>query len=93
MSSEGRAVSIHQDFNLPSFPAPHRLTHRIVTYTTTDARQVRIEQMLVVGGFLDKNKLQLINAYLLSSDGDHTVESGEKAPDGQTATLRFSLPA
>ena len=80
----------------PLYPKPGEMEQPLtlkVFDTTTDARQVRVEQMLVVGEFLDENKLQLINAYFLSNDGDHTVEGGEKAPDGQTATLRFSLPA
>ena len=79
----------------PLYPKPGEaelpLTLKVFD-TTIDAGQVRVEQLFVVGEFLNANELQLTNAYLLSNDGDHTVEGGEEAPDGQTATLRFSLP-
>ncbi len=79
----------------PLYPKPGEtevpLTLKIFD-TTTDSRQVRVEQLYVVGEFLNENELQLINAYLLSNDGDRTVEGGEKTPGGQTATLRFILP-
>ncbi len=61
--------------------------------TTTDASQVRIDQMYVVGEFVAQDKLQLINVYTLSNGGDRTVEGGQTAPDGRPATLRFDLPA
>ena len=87
----GRTTYLSEPLNPKPGEAELPLTLKVFD-TTTDAGKVRVKQMLVVGEFLNQNELQLVNAYLLSNDGDHTVEGGEEAPDGQTATLRFSLP-
>ena len=60
--------------------------------TTSDASQVRVAQMVVLGEFLSAQELQIINAYILSNQGDRAVEDSEKALDGRIATLRFTLP-
>jgi hypothetical protein len=61
--------------------------------TTTDTSRVRVDEMSVVGQFLSDKELQIINAYVLSNEGDRAVEGGEKTANGQRATLRFYLPA
>lgn len=87
----GRTTYLSEPLNPKPGEAELPLTLKVFD-TTTDAGQVRVEQLFVVGEFLNANELQLTNAYLLSNDGDHAVEGGEKGPDGQTATLRFDLP-
>lgn len=65
----------------------------IIYDTTTDARQVSIERMDTQLEFIGETWVQVSEAYILSNDGDHTVEGATKADDGTPATLRFSLPA
>ncbi len=61
--------------------------------TTTDASHVSIERMDTQLEFIGETWVQVSEAYILSNDGDHTVEGATKADDGTPATLRFSLPA
>jgi len=77
----------------PPQPGATELALTLKTYSsTTDASQVRVAQMYVLGEFLSEKELQIVNAYFLSNKGDHAVEDGERAADGRTATLRFALP-
>ena len=74
-------------------PGASELALTLKTYdTTSDASQVHVAQMYVLGEFLSERELRIINAYILSNKGDRAVEDGEQTPDGRTATLRFSLP-
>ena len=60
--------------------------------STSDTSRVRVDEMYVVGQFLSDKELQVTNAFILTNDGDRTVEGGERAANGQTAALRFYMP-
>lgn len=77
----------------PPKPGTPELSLSLTIYdTTTDASQVRVDQMYVVGQYLDETHLQITNAYVLSNSGNRTVEGGQLSPDRKAATLRFDLP-
>lgn len=86
-------VQYHSDL-VPPKDGEKTLTLPLQIYDiTTDTSRVRVDEMYVAGQFLSDKELQVINAYVLSNEGDRTVEGGEKTANGQPATLRFYLPA
>ncbi len=60
--------------------------------TTTDAKGIRIEQMHIMVDFFNPILLQIAEIYVISNDGNRTVEGAVTLDDGQTAALRFTLP-
>ncbi len=64
----------------------------IVYETTPDASGVRVSQMHVFLDFVP-GKLTVGEIYVLSNTGDRAVVGGLTLPDGNTATLEFTLPA
>ncbi len=77
----------------PPQPGATELALTLKIYdTTSDASQVDVAEMYVLGEFLSAQELQITNAYILSNKGDRAIEDSEKAPDGRIATLRFTLP-
>jgi hypothetical protein len=86
-------VQYHSDL-VPPKDGEKTLTLPVQIYdTTTETSGVRVDEMYVVGQFLSDKELQVVNAFILSNEGDHTVEGGETTANGQRATLRFYLPA
>ncbi|GIK37508.1 MAG: hypothetical protein BroJett011_13410 [Chloroflexota bacterium] len=70
-----------------------RLELPITIYdTTTDTSALRIAQVHTVIDFLKPGQLQLLEVYIVSNEGDRTVEGAVTLDDGQTASLRFTLP-
>ncbi len=60
--------------------------------TTTDASRVRIERLNASIEFLNEKWVRVSEWYILSNEGDRTVEGAVKTDDGKPAALRFSLP-
>ncbi len=61
--------------------------------TTTDASQVRISQAYLLAEAAGEGKLQISTLFILSNDGDKTVEGGAQDGNGNAASLAFPLPA
>lgn len=59
---------------------------------TTDASKLRISQAYSLAEVDDEGKLQISSLYILSNDGDKTVEGGVRDAGGQAASLAFPLP-
>jgi Phage integrase family len=89
-ASQG-TVQYHSD-QAPPKDGEKTLTLPLKIYdTTADSSRLRIDEMYTVGQVLSDQKVQIINAYMLSNDGDRTIQGGKKATNGQQATLRFYL--
>jgi len=54
---------------------------------------ISIERMNTLLEFIGETWVQVSDFYIVSNDGDRTVEGATTADDGTLATLRFSLPA
>ena len=77
-------------------PSPGQDTLRLpvtIYDTTDDAGAIRIEQMHMLVDFFNPVLLQIAEIYIVSNTGHRTVEGAVTLPDGQRASLRFSLPA
>lgn len=61
--------------------------------TTTDTSKLRVSQAFVLAEAKGDGKLAITNLYVLSNDGDKTVEGGLKDAEGKAATLQFPLPS
>jgi len=59
---------------------------------TTDAGSLRVSQMHMVVDFFSPTLMQIAEIYIISNDGDKTVENAIELPDGQTAAVAFDLP-
>ena len=74
-------------------PDQTRLELPVIIYdTTTDASAIRVEQMHTIVEFLSPAQMEVLEVYVISNDGDRTVEGAATLGDGRTASLRFTLP-
>lgn len=76
-------------------PSPGQATLELpvtIYDTTPDAGGIRVEQMHALVDFFSPTLLQMAEIYIISNDGNRAVEEGVTLDDGQTATLRFTLP-
>lgn len=92
MATVGRTVYFSESATVS--PGQTRLQLPVTIYdTTTDTSAIRVEQMHTVLEFLNPTQMQVLEIYVISNDGDRTVEGAVALDDGRTATLRFTLPA
>jgi hypothetical protein len=61
--------------------------------TTTDTSKLRVSQAFVLAEAQGEGKLGITNLYILSNDGDKTIEGGLKDAEGKPATVQFPLPS
>jgi hypothetical protein len=61
--------------------------------TTTDTSKLRVSQAFVLAEAQGDGKLGVTNLYILSNDGDKTIEGGLKDATGKPATVQFPLPS
>lgn len=60
--------------------------------TTSDAGAIRVEQMHTLVDFFSPTLLQISDVYVISNEGERTVEGAVTLADGQRAALEFTLP-
>lgn len=60
---------------------------------TTDDSELNVSQMHMVVDFFSPSLMQIAEIYIISNNGDKTVENAIEVPDGQTAAVAFDLPA
>ncbi len=60
--------------------------------TTTDASRLRISQAYVLAEAANEGTLQISSLFILSNDGDKTIEGGVQDADGEATSLWFPLP-
>lgn len=76
-------------------PSPGQTTLELpvtIYDTTPDAGAIQVEQMHALVDFFSPTLLQMAEIYIISNDGNRTVEEAVTLDDGQTAALRFTLP-
>lgn len=91
MATVGQTVYFSQ--KTAALDGQARLELPVTIYETTrDASTLRVEQMHSIVDFLSPARLQVLEVYVLSNEGSRTVEDAVTLADGQTASLRFTLP-
>ncbi len=60
--------------------------------STSDDSQLRIEQMHVLVDAFSPTLLEIAEIYIISNDGNRTIENAITLDDGKSATLRITLP-
>jgi hypothetical protein len=74
-------------------PGSSEVTVPVMVFaSTTDASKLRISQAYALAEVADEGKLQISILYILSNDGDTTVEGGVQDANGKAASLTFPLP-
>lgn len=91
MATVGQTVYFSE--RIAPSPGQSTLELPVTIYDTTpDAGAVRVEQMHALVDFFSPTLLQMAEIYIISNDGNRTVEEAVTLDDGQTAALRFTLP-
>jgi hypothetical protein len=91
MVTVGRTIYFSQKSAAPAEQT--RLELPVTIYETTrDASAIRVEQMHTIVDFLTPARLQVLEVYVLTNEGERTVEDAVTLDDGRTASLAFTLP-